>query len=176
MQYKELYEHGIRQEESNIRIHICPRIMRAYTFPTQNGIDAIDTGLYPERLAFQDGITYPTARGYCIPPEDIKECEVHIIPNCIWEKYEFKNSDSCKKKGRMSALLTETMLKLGLIRFPIIPQEIIDKDTQIKGIDMINVANYKIQVKCDYKGGLKELGGTGNLFLQTHELNPLNIH
>ncbi len=32
------------------------------------------------------------------------------------------------------------------------------------------------QVKCDFDGGRKELGGTGNLFLQVKEANPFKLY
>ena len=42
--------------------------------------------------------------------------------------------------------------------------------------DLLVTASLRIQVKCDYRGGPRELGGSGNLFLQTHECNPLRRH
>jgi len=51
-------------------------------------------------------------------------------------------------------------------------QEINERMMQISGIDVTMQDNMKIQVKMDYNGGDKRLGGTGNLYLQTAECNP----
>ena len=40
------------------------------------------------------------------------------------------------------------------------------------GVDLLLTAQFKIQVKCDWIAGPKELGGKGNLFIQDAELNP----
>jgi hypothetical protein len=47
---------------------------------------------------------------------------------------------------------------------------------QIDGDDIVVLTGANrvhIQVKCDYPGGDKALGGTGNLYLQVAERNPL---
>ena len=45
-----------------------------------------------------------------------------------------------------------------------------DKSEQIFGSDL-SAKNIIFQVKCDIKGGHKEGGGSGNLFIQTAERN-----
>jgi hypothetical protein len=43
---------------------------------------------------------------------------------------------------------------------------------QFEGLDIVVATRVRIQVKLDFRGGERELGGTGNLFLQTAECNP----
>jgi hypothetical protein len=59
-------------------------------------------------------------------------------------------------------------------RFPIEfdPKIVEGRGLQIEGMDIIVNCKVKIQVKCDFTGGRKPLG-SGNLFLQTAECNPL---
>ncbi len=45
---------------------------------------------------------------------------------------------------------------------------------QIRGVDIVVRGQWRIQVKCDYDAGRgKDGSGTGNLFLQVAERNPL---
>jgi hypothetical protein len=46
------------------------------------------------------------------------------------------------------------------------------QNVQILGTDILVFARKKVQVKCDYKAGDKP-EGSGNLFLQRAERNPL---
>jgi len=178
MAFPTLIQHGIYEDESDWRIHICALIKIAYVFPTQAGKEAIKNTSSIEKIAWQKGISYPTGRGYCIPPNQISDCLQYHIPTHVWNQYQFEYYDSCGIKGRKAALIAKTMIEQGFIKIPMTHIDIENKDLQIKGYDLIVSPKYgkSIQVKCDYNGGDKKLGGTGNLFLQTHELNPLNIH
>lgn len=51
-----------------------------------------------------------------------------------------------------------------------------DKELDIRGTDIIVSARRHIQVKYNAPAYLQEEGGTGNLFVQTHECNPLKIY
>ena len=74
------------------------------------------------------------------------------------------------------------MVLNGLLPIPAIADNVREIDVQLLGGDVIIKPNairkdeIVIQVKCDYDGGERELGGTGNLFLQVAESNPLGIH
>ena len=56
------------------------------------------------------------------------------------------------------------------------PAIVKEMDLQINGVDIVINMNTKIQVKCDYRGGPKAYGGTGNLYLQVRECNPFGKH
>ena len=46
------------------------------------------------------------------------------------------------------------------------------ENIQLKGMDIVLFCRKRIQVKCDYRSGDRPLG-TGNLFIQKAERNPL---
>jgi len=74
-------------------------------------------------------------------------------------------------KGDRAALIVKGLLVTN--KFPLFAgkAELVDAQTlQVKGVDI--QVSINIQVKCDYNGGPKERGGTGNLFLQVAECNP----
>ncbi len=171
-----LREHGLKQEGSDLRIHICAKVMKAYLFPTARGIDAINSGLYPEYSAGQEGVNFSTARGFCVPPGDISGCVAYPIPENILIRYPIEYSFSCKKKGKVAVSIARVMLRQGLIRFPTLPQKIMSGDIKMEKTGTMHIGNCKIRIKCDFNGGDRSLGGTGSLFLQTAEANPLGIY
>lgn len=63
-------------------------------------------------------------------------------------------------------------MKIGRFPFWIDAKEDERQGVQIKGTDVVVFCNQRIQVKCDYKAGPKP-EGTGNVFLQKSESNPL---
>ena len=90
------------------------------------------------------------------------------------KKYSFCSDTSIK--GQWAVDIVKHSLKLGMVPFKFKVDEITDKDLQIKGKDIIAVNSFSIQVKCDWSAGPKEKGGTGNLYIQTHECNPHGKH
>ena len=90
-----------------------------------------------------------------------------------------REDDDTSEKGRKAVGLIAAMLRRGLLPIPGKVQRLvtdIDKPLQIEGQDIIvefGAATVRIQVKCDYKGGDKSRGGTGFLYLQTAERNPM---
>ena len=92
--------------------------------------------------------------------------------------FKFDKDDGLHEKGRKATLLIKGMIRDGMFPMPAIPLEQLDRALQIDGEDIvawISGRRIRIQVKCDYAGGEESLGGTGNLFLQTAELNPLKV-
>jgi len=76
-------------------------------------------------------------------------------------------------KGAKAVRVVTELLRIGWFPLPVDPQIIDDVDMQIKGTDINVRASFKIQVKCDYKGGIGP-GCTGRLYLQVAENNPFN--
>lgn len=177
-----LVEHGIQTEQSNIRAHVCPKAKRIYVYPTWRGVDVIKSGGYRYVDAHQPGVIVTTAKGYLVPPFDIRDCVSISVNNGVWEWLAFSDDDSLRDRGRKATQLVLQMIKRGLFPIPAIGTEITDKDIQISGTDIlirsgaITQQDIIIQVKCDYPGGERELGGTGNLFLQIAECNPQRIY
>ena len=93
------------------------------------------------------------------------------IPVEFW--IDIRENMTTGEKGRRAVELVANMLEAGKVPLEVKPQEVKDKALQIKGTDITVTSDTKIQVKCDYNSGHK---GTGNLFLQVEECNPLGEH
>ena len=173
-----LVEHGIQTEQSDLRAHVCPVARKVYVYPTKRGLEAIDSGKFRSVPGYQDGIKTATAKGYLVPPFEIKECVAISLRAEAWDYLKFSEHDTLSSKGHKAEKLILQMLKRGLFPVPALPDTVTDKDIQIRGADIIIKAgkltrdDIVIQVKCDYRGGERSDGGTGNLFLQTEECNP----
>ena len=178
----DLLDYGILQEKSDYRVHVCPRVRRVYIYETSNGVKAIESGVYRSVPAFQPNVEGPTAEGFLVPPRDIDGCvEIVLREN---EAANFFASDSTSQKGGKAQDLVCRLIKYGGLPIPRISNPVSDTDLDIQGVDIIVVKprvlygdrDLTIQVKCDLPGGDKNLGGTGYLFLQTRERNPLRLH
>jgi hypothetical protein len=91
----------------------------------------------------------------------------------------FDEAADTSDKGRKAVELVAAMIRNGLFPLPYAVGQLDSdpaKDMQINGDDIIvdlGANRVHIQVKCDFRGGDKALGGTGNLYLQVAERNPL---
>jgi len=177
-----LVKYGIQTEQSHIRAHVCPVVKRVYIYPTEFGIAAIKSGQYVKVGGRQPGVSFFTSEGYLIPPFEIQRCVAITINEDVWKAIDIQASLSTSEKGKRAMRLVVAMLKNGLFPFPALVHEITDADLQISGADLLVRAgaiarrDIIIQVKCDFSGGEKQLGGSGNLFLQVAECNPLGRH
>jgi hypothetical protein len=171
-----LFPYGIQTERSDLRAHVCPVVHRVYVFPTQSGVRALSKGT--ERLGHQASIAQATANGHCVRPFDIERCVALEFNSRAWKAIGFSESDDTSAKGKKAVLLIKKMLKAGLFPLPVasIVDDGLSESVEIKGADVyawIGKQRVRIQVKCDYRGGEESLGGTGYLYLQTAERNPL---
>lgn len=172
-----LVEYGIQNEKSDIRVHVCVKARRIYAYHTADGVNTISSAPFKKVPVFTNGIK--TAEGYLVPPRSITGCQQITIGDGVWEASGILQ---CSEKGQQGAkgdaavYVTKEALKQGLIHLDMSITEIDDEDLQIEGTDIYVRASVKIQVKCDYRGGPKAFGGTGNLFLQIAECNPFGIH
>jgi hypothetical protein len=166
-----LVGYGIHTEQSDIRAHVSVVARCIYVFETYRGLDAIkahDPKLVP---AFQVGVDGPTATGHLVKTEWIQDLRRVKYHSWHWER--FSPDLSTTEKGKLAVLCVSDALRIG--RFPmwLNGTESLRKEIQISGTDIIVMCNKRIQVKCDYNGGDRADGGTGNLFLQNAERNPL---
>ena len=162
----ELFEHGIWQENSDIRAHVSPANETIYVFPTRNVIKTIES-IRPEvKLAGQPGVKGPTAQGYVVKISDIEDIR-KVNFNWRWWLH-FDEKWSTDKKGRYAVACVRDCMRTGY--FPIWFDAADDDrlNVQIAGTDMLVFCRKKIQVKCD-----SPAARTGNLFIQTAERNPL---
>jgi hypothetical protein len=170
-----LHEHGIQNENSAIRAHVGVISKRVYVFKTENARRAIDACKFEKRLAFQPGYSKPTADGWIAPIEAIED--IREINCAGWPLFEgFVPTLPTNEKGAKAVDIVLGLIERGLFPFWIKSSETKDKDIQIKGTDIIVDNKTSIQVKCDYKAGPKDINGcSGNLYLQSHEINPFGL-
>jgi|JI10StandDraft_1071094.scaffolds.fasta_scaffold950452_1 hypothetical protein len=170
-----LVEHGIQNEQSDIRIHVCVIARRLYVFKTKNALKAIGTGLYKARPAYQNvkGASQQTAMGYVIPWNKIEGCTPVQLPEQLLKENPIHANDKLDVKGKNARVIAVKLLEEGRLPIPL-NVSIVAENTkeQIEGTDLVADVKLRIQVKCDFKGGNRDLGGTGNLYLQISEANP----
>jgi len=177
---KDMIAYGIQNEESDLRVHVCPLIKRVYIFPTEEGRKAIKNNDFELVQGYQQNYNEATSEGYLGSPDKIKKCAEVKIRNIAWKHVKFNENEDTSQKGEKATRLVKNMLINGLLPLPLESKIIKNKDLQLKGTDILIKKNalkhdkLLLQIKCDYKGGRKELGGTGHLFLQTAEKNPFN--
>jgi len=169
-----LVQYGIYEEDKDIiRCHVSIKTKRVYVFSVGD-VRSLDIAKYKEVGASQSGIK--TALGRLIPPSDILNIFECMIPETWIKKAEQYALSTTSIKGQIAVSITKELLKLGRIRLPLTISEVTDQQMQISGTDILILATIKMQVKCDWNAGHRNMGGTGNLFIQTHECNPFGLH
>jgi len=174
-----LVDYGLQNEESDYRAHVGYKTQHVFVFPTkptQHLLQEIErTSKYKAVPVFSysaHGETIQTARGYPIPLSDLPSLQEILIPIDLYRKYEISPKDPTKISGQKAVLIVFEMIRRHLVLLPLEVQEVVSKSLQIKGQDIVISMNCRMQVKCDFRAGRKERGGTGNVFLQTAECNP----
>jgi hypothetical protein len=163
-----LIDYGIHNEASNIRAHVCVLARTVYIFPTHSAVAIM--GKYPVAFARQPGVLYPTAKGHKVPVTAIPNVRKIILSDSRLQ--EFTESLPTTEKGRRAQDVIIAILKAGKFPLWFEPEIVEDADIQRQGEDLIVKGKWKIEVKCDFRGGIGP-GCTGNLYLQIAELNPL---
>jgi hypothetical protein len=146
-------------------------------FKTENAIRAIHANkerLF-ERVAYQPGVSIPTAKGWCVPIQWIDD--VRALPCKSWPQWEgFCKELSTSDKGARAVDIVLALIERGRFPFWVKTSESKDRDIQISGTDIVVDMKTNIQVKCDFDCGPKDIQGcTGNVYLQTAEINPLGL-
>ena len=134
-------------------------------------VDLITRRTYPHRPAYQPGVQGITALGFCVPIADVAMRFILESERYNWP-LDF-GSMTLARKGDAAVDVVLAAIKAN--RFPLWVCGIVthDKELDISGTDITVRATRRIQVKCDEKAWS---GGSGNLYIQTHERNPLKIH
>ncbi len=169
-----LIEHGIQTERADIRCHVAPGTRLIFVFRTAPLL-SLDLNKYSEGWAGQPGVSYKTARGYKVPIGDIPDLRTIRSQSTAWWE-AFDEAQLPQEKGRLAVSIVARLLRVG--RFPLWHGDAQDSqrlEVQKNGTDILLYGKWAIQVKCDFWAGPRGAfgRGTGNLFLQTAELNPL---
>jgi hypothetical protein len=165
----DLAEYGILQENSHIRAHVSVTARCVYAFRTRCAIDAVSTGKYPKRQAYQPGINGATAAGFIVPVNDIEDVRRVVWNDVQWWTY-FQPDMTTTQKGALAVRVVQRTLERGLFPLWLSGVSEVGKELDIQGTDILINGVWRLQVKCDYNAGD---GGTGNLYIQTAERNPL---
>ena len=166
-----LFEYGIHTEASDIRAHVSVVNRTVYVFQTRHGVEAIERVRPPLRTASQPGVVGPTAEGWVIGVDEIPD--LRRVKFVSWPEWpEFSERLTTTAKGALAVRCVIAAMKLGRFPFWLDASEDERENVQILGTDILVFCRKKVQVKCDYRSGDRPLG-TGNLFLQRAERNPL---
>jgi hypothetical protein len=171
MSQTSLVEYGIQNERSDLRAHVCVLALKVYVFPTWAGRKAAESGRFRAVNGWQPGVDRPTSLGFLVPPSEI-ECCLPVAAGRSIAAAQFLPSDNTSAKGEKAVDVVEVLLRKGWFPLPANPNAALSSTLQREGVDVIVSGKWRIQVKCDYKGGVGDDGCTGFLFLQTHEINP----
>jgi len=177
-----LVDYGIQTEESDFHIHVGYKTQHIYIFSTKQALLTITQGDYPCKSVYtyipelHESIV--TAKGYPVPIYDIPGIKEIKIPDDLYHQFPISRNVrmSTGEKGKRAVSIVKEMLKRQLINLPVGITEISEKTMQIQGTDIIITTRLKLQIKCDWLAGMKDFGGSGNVYLQVQECNPLGIH
>lgn len=164
--------YGIANEKSDMRVHVSVCTDFAYVFETEamrKFLGSDGAGLC-RKPAYQAGVSQPTAYGLLVPVWLADFVTAVSYAGVVDEKPTAKWTTS--EKGAWAAAVVAGLARLG--RLPLFirdASEHWDREVQISGTDVIVSEKFRIQTKCDWKAS-----PTGNLYIQTHETNPLGMH
>lgn len=172
----QLVEYGIKDEIETVdlRFHVGVVVKKVFVFEPKQALEAMNTGKYKNVPVYTGEIK--TATGYLIPYTDIQGCKMFDIPPLLLNDAGFSDWDNTTIKGKKAEQLIRKMISRGLIPTILFTVPADDEELQLNGTDIIPKYAESIQVKCDWKAGPRELGGSGNLFIQDRECNPLKKH
>ena len=166
-----MVHYGIQNETVDLRAHVGVNTKRVYIFTPQDGMSAINSGRYHRKPVYTGEIL--TAYGYAVPWNEIEGCHWFDIPEDVMLQAGFGQAKNTSDKGRSAEYIVKEMVMRGTIVMVLDTMDDKDAKSQMVGSDILVKFANGIQVKCDWRCGHKDRGGTGNLFLQTDECNPL---
>lgn len=168
---EKLVKEGIYNDDSDYRVHVCPIVKRIYCYPTEHGKIATDKRI---RAADVKTKNIRTATGHGVPIHEIGFCRQIPVPDLYWEKFNFQQGE--KGNGKKAEEFVIEVANAGILRYESKSVSINNVGLQRKGYDLKVSSDWNVQVKLDFKGGARDKGGTGNLFIQVEECNPEGIH
>ncbi len=173
METPSLFEYGIQHEKGVIRAHVGVLACKVYAFRAERAAAILDN--YPALPAYQNGVKGATASGRAVPCRDIPGLRV-IKFKSEWATI-FKETDETSDKGKCAVAIVTRLLRDARFPLPCSNNDMFNVNgvrMQIEGDDIVVDGHWRIQVKCDYRAGDGHPRCTGNLYLQTHERNPLH--
>jgi len=170
-----LHKYGIDDEQSDIRAHVSLPGRRITVYRTADMVALIAHNSYRQRTATQPGVDGVTALGWLVPIGDIQPQYVMQSDCFPWDKWNHEEMD-CAQKGDMAVVCVRAAILANKFPLWVCGHVNGDKELDIQGTDIIVSARRRIQVKYDAPAYPRRDGGTGNLYIQTHECNPLKMY
>lgn len=171
-----MYEYGINNVTADYMIHVCTNVGKVYIYETDRGREAIDSGEFPRRTV-RDKFGRKTAYGNIVPVDSIPGMSTIDIPKPINRLLGPKKGDSKSEMGNKAARIAAVIIHRETLHGATSASHVpVGDPRQMQGIDLVTDNGITYEVKLDKPGGEKGLGGTGNLFLQTHERNYYQQH
>jgi len=177
-----MIQYGILEEKSDYRIHVCPLDKKIYIFKTSIVRDMVKDAIQTKKYRFVPARCEGelSGWGYIIPPTDILGIRFAEIKPTELTTKTTKTTRATSEDGDRAVALTIEAIKndeLPYITCITEPIVVTEKKKQIDGVDIIVTDVFEgildLQVKWDGPGGIC---GTGNLYIQTHEVNLKNAH
>lgn len=169
-----LVRYGIHNNQSDLQIHVCARAKKVYVFTPDHARSALREKEFRVGQARTGAII--TGKGQLVPPNAITGCKRYDIPDDILLSENIQQMDPPGLKGRKAEAIARKMIARGIISLVLSTVTVTDVEMQRTGADLMTVNAQNYEVKCDFSGGETQFGGTGNLFIQEYECNPLGIH
>jgi len=172
---KQLIKYGIEEwvETVDMMFHVSVVTKRVFSYEPGKALQTILAGDFQQVIVRTGNVI--TARGYLVPPSAIEGWGT-VIPVRIFHEADFKQYDNTTVKGKKAEQVVREMLRGGQLSLNLSVIIVTDEELQLDGLDLIPKQALNMQGKCDWKAGPRELGGTGNLFIQTDECNPLKLY
>lgn len=170
-----LYQYGIEEEQSDIRAHVSLPGRCVTVYKTADMVTLIQSRNYRQKFATQPGVDFPTAQGWLVPIGDIQPQYVLTSELYPWRNYNHGDMN-LGQRGDMAVQCVRAFIVSNKFPLWVCGHINDDKELDIQGTDIVVSARRRIQVKYDWLAYSKDKGGSGNLFIQSHECNPLKIH
>jgi hypothetical protein len=162
-----MVEYGITTSKSFLWLHVCPKDASIYWYQVSKMRAAMLA--YPQ-------VEIASARGHIVKINDHRiswtKPGVGFIHDCepgfdFFKRWAWDTAENDRDVGAFAEECVELAMKAKLLTLPVRPVKVIKRDEQFDGRDFWCGVDYSIEVKADVRGGV---WGTGNLFVQTHEL------
>ncbi len=152
-----LVRNGIEQEKADLRFHVSVITRHVFVFEPKYALEAIESHNYKQKPAYTGDLI--TAKGYLVPPRDIKKIRWYRIPDDIFAEAYFKENASTSIKGKKAEIVVNQMIERGIISTALKVVHVGDKEMQFNGEDLISLRAESLSIKCDWRSGPKRWGG-----------------
>ncbi len=172
----DLLKYGIEDEQSDIRAHVTVQGRQVVVFQTETARQVCRDNQYQHVPATQPGVDgATTAMGYLVPITDLNPRYILTSNVFPWNTY-YVESMTITELADAAVCVVRAAIIANKFPLWVCPRVTTDKELDISGTDITVQMKRTIQVKHDRLAFDRSLGGSGNVYIQTHESNPLKIY